>query len=1168
MNNGGQSGGGVPFGPNVVIESGTYGNCVLCGLTLNHGRYPQLLPCLHSICQACLPPVNPGMQKDLSISPACPSCDMPFNILEVKDNLFIKNSSNDLWTGNVQCTCCEGFVASGWCVECGEALCSECVSAHRRVKVTKDHTIRLQRPTGVSAPTVFCPTHKHEPIKLFCLTCDQLTCRDCQLMDHRNHSFQFLHEAMVSQKEQLQSLVQRVRQQRVAVKQSLLDMDGRLLDITQLKSKLRESLKRMLFATVQLLKSRATSLYNNIETMCNAEVAGIETRRSALNKLGQRQDYVADFAEKALNVDDFFALLSYKGQIGSQLQHLLTQSTEPPGTMLKLQLVITDDFKKQIASFGKLLGDIVPFAQSHVSQDNPLENQERPNAPSGQTSSSAPNMSIHSVPPPHNPVIQPPLSSYTAPSNPLSQPSTSQPFTSREPPPYRSLPVHTPSSLPLSHPVTPQPCPSTLAPSHPSLNIHNPPFCLPPNPAQPSLVPALHVRSPLVPTNPAQPSLVPALHVQSPLVPTNPAQPSLVPALHVRSPLVPTNPAQPSLVPKLHVQSLLVPTNHAQLSPVQPPTSPSLQPLIEATPRLYGMFKATPPPGRSRRLKDGKSWTFHSYSPVEICHPPSGSSSPAAVAQHQKRKFPKSQLLWILHQPPSVNPIPVLPVKALADSPCDRSLPPTGLADPDPNSQARENEPTSTVTELETDTEADSAMELEVPSAWADRKAAACSDSTSSDLPFTGTLSTERTSNHLSYSVLTHTHHPKEETDTDPNSKPSSVGRTHTAPHNNKKIAYDQQHEDAIRSLHRRVNSWRTELPTRIRVLLEGPSPLPTRTDSVVATEMPTRQPNTTQPPSLTNSNNVNNSRYWQPRVLMFRLPISTPTPGCSLPQFLLVQGASKDEIILQEIAEDHQSHGDDITPPESDSLLWTKALSSPESPPLLQYVTCAACHTVGGSLFCVECGRGYHQDCHIPPIGPSFWEEWKCSLCQDLADTTDPYSDNRHRTMCLSLADQRKCEHLLLFLRCENDRNILCSTAEPPSDSICLDSIHGRLLQHRSPPYRTPSEFVSDVWVLFDTMLMNSKDQELVVKLRGSFQSKLGEVFGTTLHPSLLSHPNGSWTETGEPGEPTAAESLKRMRELLNMTKVPKAKKRHSQVRVETDENETKMKKMKKDAD
>lgn len=62
--------------------------------------------------------------------------------------------SSRLW---LQCTCCEGFVASGWCVECGEALCSECVSAHRRVKVTKDHTIRLQPPTGLPyIPSIPC----------------------------------------------------------------------------------------------------------------------------------------------------------------------------------------------------------------------------------------------------------------------------------------------------------------------------------------------------------------------------------------------------------------------------------------------------------------------------------------------------------------------------------------------------------------------------------------------------------------------------------------------------------------------------------------------------------------------------------------------------------------------------------------------------------------------------------------------------------------------------------------------------------------------------------------------------------------------------------------------------------------------------------------------------
>lgn len=34
---------------------------------------------------------------------------------------------------------------------------------------------------------VFCDIHKQEPLKLFCETCDRLTCRDCQLQKHKDH---------------------------------------------------------------------------------------------------------------------------------------------------------------------------------------------------------------------------------------------------------------------------------------------------------------------------------------------------------------------------------------------------------------------------------------------------------------------------------------------------------------------------------------------------------------------------------------------------------------------------------------------------------------------------------------------------------------------------------------------------------------------------------------------------------------------------------------------------------------------------------------------------------------------------------------------------------------------------------------------------------------------
>lgn len=36
---------------------------------------------------------------------------------------------------------------------------------------------------------VFCPIHKQEPLKLYCETCDTLTCRDCQLLEHKEHRY-------------------------------------------------------------------------------------------------------------------------------------------------------------------------------------------------------------------------------------------------------------------------------------------------------------------------------------------------------------------------------------------------------------------------------------------------------------------------------------------------------------------------------------------------------------------------------------------------------------------------------------------------------------------------------------------------------------------------------------------------------------------------------------------------------------------------------------------------------------------------------------------------------------------------------------------------------------------------------------------------------------------
>jgi hypothetical protein len=83
------------------------------------------------------------------------------------------------------------------------------------LRITKDHTITPKdevkkdedSPDTSTQKMMYCQTHKHEPLKLFCETCDKLTCRDCQLLEHKDHKYQFLREAITHQRENLQNAV-------------------------------------------------------------------------------------------------------------------------------------------------------------------------------------------------------------------------------------------------------------------------------------------------------------------------------------------------------------------------------------------------------------------------------------------------------------------------------------------------------------------------------------------------------------------------------------------------------------------------------------------------------------------------------------------------------------------------------------------------------------------------------------------------------------------------------------------------------------------------------------------------------------------------------------------------------------------------------------------------
>ena len=54
----------------------------------------------------------------------------------------------------------------------------------------------------------FCEKHAGETLKLFCETCQQTICRDCTIVDHREHKYNFVADVAEIERKSIQAILQ------------------------------------------------------------------------------------------------------------------------------------------------------------------------------------------------------------------------------------------------------------------------------------------------------------------------------------------------------------------------------------------------------------------------------------------------------------------------------------------------------------------------------------------------------------------------------------------------------------------------------------------------------------------------------------------------------------------------------------------------------------------------------------------------------------------------------------------------------------------------------------------------------------------------------------------------------------------------------------------------
>ncbi|XP_062475822.1 tripartite motif-containing protein 66 isoform X4 [Pezoporus occidentalis] len=342
-------------------------NCLVCKWDLQN-RDPRMLPCLHSFYKVCLldliqgysciPTDYEGWYEGIL---SCPVCKQTCFARDVVENFFLKDfpTANSAMAKSCS-TCKEKRPAHSLCTSCNKWLCSSCTEEHRHSRETgvRFLSVSLKGCTATddeaSELSLFCPVHTQEPLKLFCETCDTLTCRNCLLIEHKEHRFRHLDEALQNQRVILENVITEVEEKKNGIQVSAKQIEDRLLEVKHLYKRVGNQIKAAKMVLMNEINKRTNNLLEQLENITSERKQKLEQQLQGVVLLSRQVERVQNFISWAVCSKNSIPFLFSKELIVFQIQRLLETNcntdTDPP---LKIRFTWDSSYwTKQLSNFG------------------------------------------------------------------------------------------------------------------------------------------------------------------------------------------------------------------------------------------------------------------------------------------------------------------------------------------------------------------------------------------------------------------------------------------------------------------------------------------------------------------------------------------------------------------------------------------------------------------------------------------------------------------------------------------------------------------------------------------------------------------------------------------------------------------------------------------------
>ena len=225
----------------------------------------------------------------------------------------------------------------GFCCECLKFLCQLCCDHH---KCTRDLHLHNVIPLGkevskellasIKLPEPSCYLHDKEKLKFYCKTCNDLICRDCTIVAHKDHKHVELQTIASSYREEIKGLLlsaqKVVTNLNVAVDNNITTTKG----VETSAKKATQTIRQTFDNLHKALDDRMNELLRELHTTTVARITALGLHRENCDVLKQDIGHYSDFSSHIVQTYTDHALMALKQLPSIELQATLNKAGSIP----------------------------------------------------------------------------------------------------------------------------------------------------------------------------------------------------------------------------------------------------------------------------------------------------------------------------------------------------------------------------------------------------------------------------------------------------------------------------------------------------------------------------------------------------------------------------------------------------------------------------------------------------------------------------------------------------------------------------------------------------------------------------------------------------------------------------------------------------------------------